>query len=83
MKAQQTDVIIMQIGKKGLTKEFYDQLSKNIHTRKTVKIRMLRNYVDANNKESAKQMIIEHLTGKIKIEIKSIGHIILVKKKSF
>ncbi|MGV8169302.1 MAG: YhbY family RNA-binding protein [Candidatus Nanoarchaeia archaeon] len=78
MNIQDENFVTIQLGKKGITPSFYEEILKNLKKNKLVKVKMLKNSMEEGDKNTYAEQIIAELSSKIKIEHKLVGKTLFV-----
>lgn len=76
MTYQQIPVTI-QIGKQGITDEIIDEVKKQLKKRKLIKIRLLKSFVNSNDRKEAFQTIAKKTSSEL---VHSAGFVFCLKK---
>jgi RNA-binding protein YhbY len=80
--ALKTTIVNFQLGKKGLTEEFIDQLRTSFKRHKTVKISLLKNYSrDKSKIEEDAEKLCKTLSNKENYKYRLIGFTLIIKKQ--
>jgi RNA-binding protein YhbY len=81
MNIQDENSVTIQLGKKGLSETFYLEIIKGLKQNKLVKVKILKNAMEASDKDTYTQTIIDNIILKLDIEYKLVGKTLFLKKK--
>ena len=68
----------IQIGKNGITDSLIEEIKKQIKKSRLVKIKLLRGFVEANDRKKISKEIVEKTDS---VLIDQVGHVIVLRKK--
>ena len=69
------------IGKNGLTEELMDEIKKQLKTKKTVKVKMLKGFVDTLEKKKHKKLIAAKIAQEAGASLEGMTGFVFVLKK--
>jgi RNA-binding protein YhbY len=81
MNIQDENSVTLQLGKKGLSEQFYLEIQKNLRQNRLVKIKILKNAMENSDKDTYSEKIIDAISQKSNIEHKLVGKTLFLKKK--
>jgi len=58
------DIVTLQLGKRGVTREFLAEVDLALEKHKTVRVRMLRSALKASGKEGVVDAVLKHVSAK-------------------
>lgn len=78
MNVQDPNQVVFQLGKKGITKDFLDNIKRSLNNKKQVKIKFLKSSLEKTNKNEHYLQITRSLG--ILMEYQLIGNTLFIKK---
>lgn len=69
---------LLQVGKKGLSDEFFSELSLLLRKKGLLKIKFLKSFLDVNDKDDSVRLISERTGARV---LKVIGNTVILYKK--
>lgn len=72
--------VLIQIGKNGFGDAQITEITKNLKANKNVKVKMLKNFLQSNDKKEIVEIIKQKLSSQKNIEIKTIGNVMKIRK---
>ncbi len=80
IKVQLKECVTIRVGKNGVTKTLLEEIRKNIESKNNVKVKLLKNFVEVNDKKKAVEEIKQYVASD-RVNVKAIGNSVLVEHK--
>ena len=79
MNIQDSNNIQMQLGKKGISQEFINDIKKNLAKDKLVKVKFLKNSLETSSRKELSSNVLENLSN-LSLEHKVVGNVLFLKR---
>lgn len=71
----------IRIGKNGLTDKLIEEIKKQLKTKKTVKVKMLKAFIDTPEKKKHRKLIAAKIAEEAKVKLEGMTGFVFVLKK--
>ncbi len=71
----------IRIGKNGLTEELITEIKKQLKTKKTIKVKMLKSFVDTIEKKKHRELIAAKIAGEVGAGLEGMTGFVFVLRK--
>jgi len=78
MNVQESNAVIIQLGKNGVSAQLIDNTKKNLANNKLVKIKFLKNALEGKSRKELALLITEEL--RVPVEQKLVGNVLFLKR---
>ena len=79
MNIQDLNNVQMQLGKRGLSQEFINDVKKSLANDKLVKVKFLKNALESSSRKDLANSLIERLSN-LSLEHKVVGNVLFLKR---